>query len=115
MDSANYPPGRTLGRRGFLQSVGLGGAGALLAACQQPPPGAAPAATPAEPAAPAARPAEAAADWEQAWSSLVEAARREGRVVVSGPPTPETRTQRAGWACSPESEHEQEHRTASSS
>ena len=93
MDGAHSPPVRALGRRRFLHAVGFGGAAALLTACQQQPPGAAPAAPPAEPAAPAARPAEATAGWEREWNALVEAARREGRVVVSGPPTPETRTE----------------------
>jgi iron(III) transport system substrate-binding protein len=97
MDGATDPAARALSRRTFLQRVGLGGAATLLVACQQPSPGTGPAA-PAAPAAPApAAPRRAAvtADWERAWNALVEAAREEGRVVVSGPPTPETRTQLA--------------------
>jgi iron(III) transport system substrate-binding protein len=89
----------------FLHGAGLGGAAALLAACQAPRPNASPAAptapvapavptaSAAPPAAPAPSPAGAVPDWEPAWNALVEAARREGRVVVSGPPTPDTRTE----------------------
>src|SRR5919197_1340354 len=40
----------------------------------------------------AARPAAAPADWESRWDALVAAAQQEGKLVVSGPPTPETRT-----------------------
>ncbi|HEY0583480.1 MAG TPA: extracellular solute-binding protein, partial [Chloroflexota bacterium] len=35
--------------------------------------------------------AAAAANWEQQWNELITAARQEGKLVVSGPPTPETR------------------------
>jgi iron(III) transport system substrate-binding protein len=80
---------RPIGRRRFLRALALGGGAALLAACQAPaprPPGAAPPPS-------AAAPGEPAATWEQRWTALIEAARREGKVVFSGPPTPEVRTQ----------------------
>jgi ABC-type Fe3+ transport system substrate-binding protein len=49
-----------------------------------------PAATPPSPTASATL-RTAGGEWEVAWSALIEAARQEGKVVVSGPPTPETR------------------------
>ncbi len=78
--------GARLTRRALLRLAAVGGGATLLSACQAAPP--APAAAPT--AAPAASPA-ASTDWEQRWNALVEAARREGTVVVSGPPTPEVR------------------------
>jgi|SRR5581483_388995 len=57
--------------------------------------GCAPAAAPvAAPAATAGSAAGAApgGDWQAAWDALVEAARREGKVVVKGPPTAAVRT-----------------------
>lgn len=78
--------GARLTRRALLRLAAVGGGATLLGACQAAPP--APAAAPT--AAPAASPA-ASTDWEQRWNALVEAARREGTVVVSGPPTPEVR------------------------
>jgi iron(III) transport system substrate-binding protein len=90
-----------LSRRGFLRAVSLGGSAAVLAACQaaapSAPKAAPPAAQPAPPAgsqpAPAAAAKPAPAAWEAQWNALVEAAKQEGTVVVSGPPTPEVRTQ----------------------
>ncbi|HEY7060093.1 MAG TPA: extracellular solute-binding protein [Chloroflexota bacterium] len=70
----------------------LGALVALVLACG---PSAAPAATPAPPAPRAESTAGATAgggDWEPAWNALVEAARREGKVVVHGPPTAAVRT-----------------------
>jgi len=93
-------------RRAFLGLIGLGGSAVLISACQSAAP--APAPTAAKPAAaPTAAPATAApkaeaagiaksaaeaksaapADWKQQWDTLVDAARKEGTVVVSGPPT----------------------------
>jgi ABC-type Fe3+ transport system substrate-binding protein len=44
-----------------------------------------------QPPAPSAP--DAQAGWEPAWNALVEAARREGKVVVKGPPTAAVRTE----------------------
>lgn len=86
-------------RRKFLTFVGLGGSAALLAACQPSAPAspAAPAAqSPAAPppaagASPAASPAIVAAPSDKRWDDLVAAAKREGHLVISGPPNPDTR------------------------
>jgi iron(III) transport system substrate-binding protein len=78
--------GARLTRRALLRLAAVGGGVVLLSGCQAVPP--APAAAPT--AAPAASP-PAGADWEQRWNALVEAARKEGTVVVSGPPTPDVR------------------------
>ncbi|MFN0074525.1 MAG: ABC transporter substrate-binding protein [Chloroflexota bacterium] len=92
-------------RRTFLSLLGISGSAALIAACQSTPPAASP--TAAKPAvAPTTAPAQAApkteappvgkpagetksatADWKQQWDALVDAAKKEGTVVVSGPPT----------------------------
>lgn len=92
---------RSVDRRSFLKSLAVGSA-ALLSACQAAPPpapakpteapAAAKAAAPAQPAN-AAPTAPAPAGWEKAWNDLIDAAKKEGRVVVSGPPTPEVRSQ----------------------
>jgi iron(III) transport system substrate-binding protein len=77
-------------RRAFLRALTAGSV-AALAACQQP------TATPSGAAAPAgAAPSPAGGatngdDWEARWNALIEGARREGELVLSGPPTPETR------------------------
>jgi hypothetical protein len=79
-----------LSRRAFLRALVLGSNAMLLGACQEKM-----SPTPPAPAAPRAlAPAAAApgAGWEQAWRELISAARSEGRVVVSGPPTPTVRT-----------------------
>jgi iron(III) transport system substrate-binding protein len=64
----------------------------VLAACgQQGPSGAE---QPSKPASSASAEASAgAAQWEQQWNQLIAAAKAEGKVVVYGPPTPETRDQ----------------------
>jgi hypothetical protein len=90
---------QAIARRSFLKYFALGSA-ALLAACQSAPaappptkPTEAPAA-PVKPAAPASTSAPAAAanaGWEKQWTDLIEAAKKEGKVVVSGPPTQEVR------------------------
>jgi hypothetical protein len=75
-------------RRAFLRALTAGSV-AALAACQQP------TATPSGAAAPAgAAPSPAGGatngdDWEARWNALIEGARREGGLVLSGPPTPE--------------------------
>src|SRR5262249_11901044 len=81
-------PRARLGRRQFL---------GVAAGSRAPPPAAPPPAPP--PARPGTPPPAAsgtatgaAAGWEQQWDALVAAARQEGRVVFSGPPTPEVRT-----------------------
>jgi iron(III) transport system substrate-binding protein len=93
-------------RRTFIGLIGLGGSAILISACQSaapppsptaPKPAAAPTSAPAAAApkaeAPAAKPATeakpaaAAGDWKQQWDTLVDAAKKEGTVVVSGPPT----------------------------
>ncbi len=90
MDGQPLPRCGPIGRRRFLRALALGVGAALLAACQPAgPPGAAPA-----PSGAAGEPtAGTSAGWEQQWATLIEAARREGKVVFSGPPTPEVRTQ----------------------
>lgn len=89
-----------LNRRGFLRALTLGGSAALLAGCQSQ---AAPPSSPAAASKPASAPGAAAtsgsqapAGWQAQWDALVEAAKQEGTVVVSGPPTAEVRTQLAG-------------------
>jgi iron(III) transport system substrate-binding protein len=70
-------------------------AGLLAAACGQPGAsgaGQAPAGgTSAAPPAASAGATAAGAEWEQQWDQLVAGAKAEGKVVVYGPPTPETR------------------------
>jgi iron(III) transport system substrate-binding protein len=79
-------------RRAFLRALAAGSV-AALAACQQPTANTSGgAAAPAGAAPPSsAGGAATGGDWEARWNALVEGARREGGVVVSGPPTPETR------------------------
>ena len=79
-----------LGRRAFLRALVLGSNAMLLGACQEKMPPTLPA--PAAPRALAPAAAAPGAGWEQAWGELISAARSEGRVVVSGPPTPTVRT-----------------------
>ncbi len=81
-----------LGRRDFLKLIGLGGAASILAACQQAP-SPAPTVVPTStgPGPIKATSTGTAADWERQWAELVEAARKEGKVVLSGPPTPDVR------------------------
>ena len=86
-------------RRAFLRLLGLGG-GALLVGCQAPAATAPPASSAsaagsaAAPATSSASPSTAAAPGRQAeWDALVEAAKREGSLVVSLLPTAEVRTQ----------------------
>jgi iron(III) transport system substrate-binding protein len=71
-------------RRAFLHATVLGAGAVALAACQAPAPARAPAAAGAT-AGPA--------DWQAAWDALVEAAQREGQLVLHGPPEPDTRQQ----------------------
>jgi iron(III) transport system substrate-binding protein len=85
-----------LARRELLRLAALGGGAALLGACQAPAPGAAPAPATSTAVATGSAPAPSAptagGDWEKRWNDLIEAARREGSVVLSGPPTPAVRT-----------------------
>src|SRR5262245_2042193 len=83
-------PHARLGRRQFLGVAAGYGAAALAAACQAPAPAA------SAPPAASSTAAGAPAGWEQQWDALVAAARQEGRVVFSGPPTPAVRTNVAG-------------------
>ncbi|HLH26220.1 MAG TPA: extracellular solute-binding protein [Chloroflexota bacterium] len=76
------PTAPRLTRRAFLSTLLAGSGAALLAGCQ-------PASTP--PAAPAA--SAGPAGWEQQWDALVAAAKQEGELVVSGPPSGTTRTE----------------------
>ena len=78
-------------RRRFLQGLGVGGGAALLAGCQSQSPAAAPAASRTSGGATGSA-GTAPADWQQRWDEMVQAARREGSVVFSGPPTPDVRT-----------------------
>ncbi len=88
-----------ISRRAFLRAAALGG-GALALGCQ---PGGAPAGqgtanSGAGASGGTAAPGAAAAGspepggWQARWDALVEAAKREGSLVISGPPTPEVRT-----------------------
>src|SRR4051794_4786237 len=95
-----------MSRRTLLSAIGLGGSALLLAACQAPKaaeptaaakaPTSAPAPTAAAAAAPkdtapTAAPATANADWQKQWDELVAGAKKEGTVIVSGPPTQQVR------------------------
>jgi iron(III) transport system substrate-binding protein len=95
-----------MSRRELLRAIGLGGTALLLAACQAPKaaeptaaakaPASAPAPTTAaavapKDAAPTAAPAAANADWQKQWDELVAGAKKEGTVIVSGPPTQQVR------------------------
>jgi iron(III) transport system substrate-binding protein len=93
-------------RRLFLRTLAAGAATALVAACQSAAP-AAPTSAPAKPTAaakteapvagakPDAKAPAAAAKpaWEQQWNDLLEAAKKEGSITISGPPTQEVRTE----------------------
>jgi len=79
-------PGGSVSRRTFLRTIALGAGATALTACQPQTPTAAPQAVPPPAAPPAAQPG-----WQQAWDALVEAARREGQLVLHAPPTAETR------------------------
>src|SRR5437660_736096 len=74
--------GARLARRAFLRAAALSAGATALVACQ-----------PAAPAAPAVPAATGQVDWQAAWDALVAAAQREGRLVLHGPPAPETRQQ----------------------
>lgn len=98
--AGTLPPRRariSLDRRAFLSWLGATGAGAWLAACQAAAPRApAPAASASSQSAAeaaGAAPAAAPTGWEAEWQALIEAAKREGTLVLSGPPTTEVRTQ----------------------
>lgn len=107
MSTEEHGVGRAIDRRFFLKALVAGTATALVAACQSAAP-AAPTSAPAKPAEapakpttapaagakPTAAPAAAAAPaWEKQWNDLIEAAKKEGTIVISGPPTQEVRTQ----------------------
>jgi ABC-type Fe3+ transport system substrate-binding protein len=83
-------PRRAMNRRAFLQRAAVGAGGLLLAACQSQPPTAAPAASSAAPAAGAGA---GQPGWQEAWDALVAGARREGVLVLHGPPSAEARQQ----------------------
>jgi iron(III) transport system substrate-binding protein len=102
--------GGRLGRRAFLRAAALGG-GALALGCQPSAgPGAGSAASGGTSSGGAASSAggvagavsgtaggaAAGGGWEARWDALVEAAKAEGLLVMSGPPTPEVRTQVPG-------------------
>jgi iron(III) transport system substrate-binding protein len=80
---------RTLTRREILRLGGMITVGLGLAACGQASPSA-PAAAP--PAAATSAPAQTGAAAPSGWDQLVEAAQKEGKVVVSGPPAPDANT-----------------------
>src|SRR5205085_10202526 len=89
-ETRDAPP-RALNRRAFLQRAPVGAGGLLLAACQpQTPPAAAPAPSSAAPSAGAGA---GQPGWQQAWDALVAGAKREGVLILHGPPSAETRQQ----------------------
>jgi len=81
---------RAMNRRVFLQRVAVGAGGLFLAACQSQTPAAAPAASSAAPSAGAGA---GGPGWQQAWDALVAGAKREGVLILHGPPSAETRQQ----------------------
>ena len=83
--------GGRVSRRAFLSTAALGGA-AWLVGCQAPAPAAPAASSPAAGAASAPGSAAASGGWQAQWDALVQAAKAEGLLVMSGPPTPEVRT-----------------------
>jgi iron(III) transport system substrate-binding protein len=85
-----------VGRRAFLRTAALGSGVALLWGCT-------PSAAPSKPAggasgsgAPSGAAARAGSGgppaWEAQWNALIDAAKAEGQLLMSGPPTPEVRT-----------------------
>jgi iron(III) transport system substrate-binding protein len=72
--------------------VGLLLALALLVGCAPPPSPAGPSAAQPGAAPPSAASGSPTAAWDGEWSALVEAARREGKVVLKGPPDQKVRT-----------------------
>jgi iron(III) transport system substrate-binding protein len=89
-----------LTRRALLRGTLAAAVGPALLACQSAPETRAPAAPAPSPASPAQAPAAPAAgtaaapeEWQQQWDALVAAARQEGTLVLSGPPTPAVRTE----------------------
>src|SRR5438045_265947 len=95
-DLGGRKPGGRVSRRAFLQTAALGGAAALALGFQAPAPGGRGGAAsggggPAGPSA-AAGASGGPAGWEGQWNALVEAAKAEGLLLMSGPPTPEMRT-----------------------
>src|SRR5690349_20147188 len=90
--------GGRVSRRSFLRTAALGSGAVLALGCQSSasPAGQAGAGgrgTPSGGAVATAGPASggAAGGWEARWNELVEAAKAEGALVISGPPTPEVR------------------------
>jgi ABC-type Fe3+ transport system substrate-binding protein len=77
-----------MSRRAFLGTFALSGAAAALAACQRSPTSPAPAAAPGDTSATGSQ-----AGWEARWNELIEAAKREGELIVSGAPSPKVRTE----------------------
>src|SRR2546426_7614055 len=80
-----------ISRRQMLCGLLASGAGLALAACGG---SAGPAGSTA--ASPAQKPASGGASAQAAgsWDEILAAAKKEGKVVISGPPDPETRTDR---------------------
>ena len=94
MSRDEIAPARSSGlkRRDFLRTALLGAGGIVMGSCQPPAPAASPsggAATSGQSAPAAGAPPTA----QQAWDALVAAAKQEGRLILHGPPTPETRQQ----------------------
>src|SRR5262249_48539048 len=90
--SEGASPGGRISRRALLQATLAATAGSALLACQpapEPRPGASAAGSAGDttPAGSTGSPAAAV------WDGLVQAARREGRLVLAGPPTPSVRTE----------------------
>jgi iron(III) transport system substrate-binding protein len=93
--------GARVSRRALLRTAALGGGAALLLRCQPGTPPSGPGGAPSGGAPPTGAGAAggggtpgsgAATGWEARWNALVDAAKSEGTLVMSGPPTPAVRT-----------------------
>src|SRR5690349_8571465 len=73
-----------LTRRTFLRALAVTASLPLLAACGQ-------SAAPASPSSAAAS-ASGSGDWQAQWNSWMDGAKKEGKLVFGGPPSPDART-----------------------
>ncbi|HLH21603.1 MAG TPA: extracellular solute-binding protein [Chloroflexota bacterium] len=85
-------PGGRVSRRAFLRTAALGGGAALALGCQPSAQGTATTAGEAPAGSPATGGSAGSPGWQAQWNALVDAAKGEGSLVISGPPTPDVRT-----------------------